>query len=612
MRGRAPAMRSSGAQESRDRYPRRRCCQSSERRSSGRSTCRMRPRTSARQTVHRLGRHEIRAGVGLSVFLGLPERGEPLIFTDLSELVSTPGPKALLVPFRSAVGSELAAYIEAADVRIFELDDVVVWDAMTNAGPADRPKGSVQVDHRDAAGRADRGTASSCHEFARGNALVIDQHRLRERRTCPAAWSRGAARHLPRRHRNGRPADRKGKAAMELAAHRSQRQRRPDAAPGAAAPRSTSSSSARGFVPSLVSLTTRIDGRGRPLRREIQAHLRRPETGPRRPARTKFRRRRLIHSELFSPPNPMKPFGFVGFFVRLPPLFGGCPANFRRCRALGPACPSTLDDRRNFMERISPSDHRPEFARLPQHPASAPSAWRARAPCPAWMPTTSRRSCGWTCWSGRRAFDPARATFDDLRRPRDRQPHRGSCCAHRPAAGRAHDAGSPRAVPRQGGRWRRPYARRHAAELGRAACRRGADPLVAFGLRRDVARLLSSLTPACRQVALALTQMSATEAARALGLNRSTIYARLAAIRAAALAHRARRISPPGPDTSARSPVSEGRTSEFMPGPRRNATPAQGNTPTASSRAASGPAAVFRRPLDTHETRSSDHVDRPP
>jgi RNA polymerase sigma-70 factor, ECF subfamily len=68
----------------------------------------------------------------------------------------------------------------------------------------------------------------------------------------------------------------------------------------------------------------------------------------------------------------------------------------------------------------------------------------------------------------------------------------------------------------------------HAAER--------AEPDVAYGLRRDVGRLLAALPPACRQVAVALSEMSATEAARALGLNRCTIYARLAAIRTAALA----------------------------------------------------------------------------
>ena len=63
-----------------------------------------------------------------------------------------------------------------------------------------------------------------------------------------------------------------------------------------------------------------------------------------------------------------------------------------------------------------------------------------------------------------------------------------------------------------------------------------AEPDVAFGLRRDVGRLLAALPPACRQVAVALSEMSPTEAARALGLNRCTIYARLASIRTAALA----------------------------------------------------------------------------
>ena len=67
----------------------------------------------------------------------------------------------------------------------------------------------------------------------------------------------------------------------------------------------------------------------------------------------------------------------------------------------------------------------------------------------------------------------------------------------------------------------------HAAER--------AEPDMAFGLRRDVSRLLAAL-PAGRQVAVAMAEMSPTEAARALGLNRCTVYARLAAIRAAALA----------------------------------------------------------------------------
>jgi DNA-directed RNA polymerase specialized sigma24 family protein len=68
----------------------------------------------------------------------------------------------------------------------------------------------------------------------------------------------------------------------------------------------------------------------------------------------------------------------------------------------------------------------------------------------------------------------------------------------------------------------------HAAEA--------AEPDVVFGLRRDVGRLLAALPPACRQVAVALAEMSPTEAARALGLSRCTIYARLGVIRAAAFA----------------------------------------------------------------------------
>ena len=59
-------------------------------------------------------------------------------------------------------------------------------------------------------------------------------------------------------------------------------------------------------------------------------------------------------------------------------------------------------------------------------------------------------------------------------------------------------------------------------------------PDEAFGLVRDVRRLLAGLTPTCRDVALALIDMSPTEAAEALGIHRSTVYARLGTIRKAA------------------------------------------------------------------------------
>ena len=59
-------------------------------------------------------------------------------------------------------------------------------------------------------------------------------------------------------------------------------------------------------------------------------------------------------------------------------------------------------------------------------------------------------------------------------------------------------------------------------------------PDEAFGMVRDVQRLLAGLNPTCRAVALALIDMSPTEAAEALGVHRSTVYARLAAIRKAA------------------------------------------------------------------------------
>lgn len=94
----------------------------------------------SKQAVHRLGRHEIRAGVGFPVFLALPVQGAPLCFTDLRELAATPGRKALLVPLRSAVGSELAAYVESAGAGIFELDDVVAWDVKRTLSPRFDPK----------------------------------------------------------------------------------------------------------------------------------------------------------------------------------------------------------------------------------------------------------------------------------------------------------------------------------------------------------------------------------------------------------------------------------------------------------------------------------------
>jgi RNA polymerase sigma factor (sigma-70 family) len=60
------------------------------------------------------------------------------------------------------------------------------------------------------------------------------------------------------------------------------------------------------------------------------------------------------------------------------------------------------------------------------------------------------------------------------------------------------------------------------------------SPDEAFGLVRDVRRFLAGLSPACRALAVALIDMSPTEAARALGIHRSTVYARLATIRKAA------------------------------------------------------------------------------
>lgn len=72
------------------------------------------------------------------------------------------------------------------------------------------------------------------------------------------------------------------------------------------------------------------------------------------------------------------------------------------------------------------------------------------------------------------------------------------------------------------------------SEMPHAAVARAPDE--AFGLVRDVRRLLAGLTPTCRDVALALIDMSPTEAAEALGIHRSTVYARLGTITEDALA----------------------------------------------------------------------------
>lgn len=58
----------------------------------------------------------------------------------------------------------------------------------------------------------------------------------------------------------------------------------------------------------------------------------------------------------------------------------------------------------------------------------------------------------------------------------------------------------------------------------------------AIGIVRDVRRLLDGLSPACRAVAHALIDLSPTEVATALGVHRSTVYARLGTIRSAAIA----------------------------------------------------------------------------
>lgn len=57
-----------------------------------------------------------------------------------------------------------------------------------------------------------------------------------------------------------------------------------------------------------------------------------------------------------------------------------------------------------------------------------------------------------------------------------------------------------------------------------------------FGLARDVRRLRGALTPTCRAMADVLVDLTPTEAAHALGVHRSTIYARLASMRSVAIA----------------------------------------------------------------------------
>ena len=56
------------------------------------------------------------------------------------------------------------------------------------------------------------------------------------------------------------------------------------------------------------------------------------------------------------------------------------------------------------------------------------------------------------------------------------------------------------------------------------------------GLKSDVATFLASLCPSSRRIAIAVSQGSVSDAARILGLHRSTIYERLSAIRKTAIA----------------------------------------------------------------------------
>lgn len=55
------------------------------------------------------------------------------------------------------------------------------------------------------------------------------------------------------------------------------------------------------------------------------------------------------------------------------------------------------------------------------------------------------------------------------------------------------------------------------------------------GLRGDIGKLLAALCPASRRVAIAVSHLSVAEAARALGLHRSSVYDRLSSIRETAI-----------------------------------------------------------------------------
>jgi RNA polymerase sigma-70 factor (ECF subfamily) len=78
-----------------------------------------------------------------------------------------------------------------------------------------------------------------------------------------------------------------------------------------------------------------------------------------------------------------------------------------------------------------------------------------------------------------------------------------------------------------------------ADTLHEASPTHGVDDFAAThgaGLKSDVATFLASLCPTSRRIAIAVSQGSVAEAARALGLHRSTIYERLGAIRNTAIA----------------------------------------------------------------------------
>jgi RNA polymerase sigma-70 factor (ECF subfamily) len=112
-------------------------------------------------------------------------------------------------------------------------------------------------------------------------------------------------------------------------------------------------------------------------------------------------------------------------------------------------------------------------------------------------------------------------------------------------------------------------------------------------LRRDVSRLFTQLPPAARSVAAALCSGPVTEAARSLGLHRSTVYQHIASIRNAAAALGLQEYLGHQPDSFGPSPVNDRRDrTSLAPGLRGNARPNR-KYPDRKLQGGAGPGAHF-------------------